>query len=84
MGKLLVLFLLLVGCQKEAQEAKYVGNYNVELLFTNEGCRVYRFYDGRTVYYANCSEFTTTHWDESCGKNCVRATGVQSTKKVTQ
>lgn len=69
----LVIFIIsLVGC-----EAKSVGiepsnnaEVNVERLFDIEGCRVYRFFDaGRSRYFANCGNITTTSSSFSCGKN---------------
>ena len=44
----------------------------VGLLFTHEGCRVYRFLDRyRYVYYADCGSSASTEHEESCGRNCV-------------
>lgn len=54
----------------------------VEKLFDHEGCSVYRFRDGGVPrYFAKCQSTATasTAWDESCGKNCVRAQGVTTT-----
>lgn len=57
MKKLILLSLvgILFSCQKEAQSVNKSGNYNVEFLFEVNGCKVYRFYDGRTVYFSDCS-----------------------------
>lgn len=62
--------ITLAGCQKEAEfhQTAGTGGFNVEKLFTVEGCSVYRFKDYRTVYYTNCSGSTQTQ--QSCGKNC--------------
>ena len=66
----LVASVLLVACQKPAEEAKSKGQFQVETLFTHEGCTVYRFQDDRTVYYTNCQG--GAQWQHSCGKNCTR------------
>ena len=60
--------LALVACKKQAEETVHKGSYQVEKLFTYEGCTVYRFEDARTVYYTNCKGSTQT--TTSCGKNC--------------
>lgn len=48
--------LSLLGCERPALEKKSTNNvnFNVELLFEHEGCRVYRFSDGDTKYFVNC------------------------------
>jgi uncharacterized lipoprotein NlpE involved in copper resistance len=76
---ILVALVTLVGCEKSAQTVEKVGEYNVEKLFTHEGCTTYRFYDGRTVYYTNCvNSNTSTQYSESCGKNCTRDVDVST------
>lgn len=62
----------LFGCQKQPEVSTHQGNFNVEKLFTHEGCTVYRFYDDRTVYYTNCQGQANTQY--SCGKNCTTNT----------
>jgi hypothetical protein len=68
--------LLYAACTKEAEEKRHASNANfdVELLFTVDGVRVYRFVDGRSHYFAvagrDAATFST--WSESCGKNCTR------------
>ena len=60
MKKVAILSLfILVGCVKKAEKIEVRGNYNVELLFENDGCKVYRFYDGRYIYYTDCSGKTS-------------------------
>ena len=58
--------IFLTACQQKAERSTQLPNYKVETLFTHEGCTVYRFDDGRTVYYTNCQGSTQS----SCGKNC--------------
>lgn len=72
--------VILAGCTKPAERAEQVNaNFNVETLFTHEGCTVYRFKDGRDHYFTNCSGSTsTTH---SCGKSCVYTEGVEGGKQ---
>jgi hypothetical protein len=51
--------LVLAGCNKQAESAVTVGHgYNVEKLFTADGCTVYRFADGSYRYFTNCSGST--------------------------
>lgn len=67
---------ILVGCGKPAERMVIKGaGFEVETLFTHEGCTVYRFSDaGQLRYYTNCKseQRTTTMWREGCGKNCSR------------
>jgi hypothetical protein len=47
-------------------------NIDIELLFTNDGCSVYRFDDdGNHHYYADCGGTGSGHL-RSCGAKCVR------------
>lgn len=77
-----ILFLGLVGCSlKEGTAVQVEGakdEFEVKLLFVKDGCSVYRFYDGRSHYFTNCSGQTMTtqsqrsgkttkHWDENIG-----------------
>lgn len=71
--------VLLVGCQKEPEEAVRNGNFKVEKLFTTkEGCTVSRFRDDRTVYFTDCRG--STMYEESCGKNCSETINVSGGK----
>lgn len=58
---IIILFISLYSCittgtpitKKPAENNK---TYNVEYLFENDGCKVYRFYDnGNYVYFVNCN-----------------------------
>lgn len=74
---LLTLFMASCVQQNESQSSEVRGDYKVELLFEKDGCKVYRFNDGRTVYYTDCtgrleysyqqrnSKTTTTHYVEN-------------------
>lgn len=47
--------ILFTGCQKSAQETTTTSNtaLKVELLFEHDGVKVYRFFDGRWIYYTD-------------------------------
>lgn len=71
----LILGSFLVGCEKPAEQHTPTSNPHVpvELLFTHEGCRVFRFEDnGRNHYYARCPEGSSTSAVQDCGKNCTQ------------
>lgn len=57
--------LICIGCKEEAVSSEKVGEFKVEFLFEHDGCKVYRFMDGRNyIYYSDCrgqihSEYTT-------------------------
>lgn len=67
---ILSLFLL-IGCVKKAEKIEAKGNYKVELLFENDGCKVYRFYDGRYVYYTDCSGKISYEYSSKNGKTII-------------
>ena len=55
-------------------------DYSVDLLFTHEGCSVYRFEDrGHGVYYVDCGHSATTSQTLGCGRGCLRQETVQTT-----
>lgn len=77
----LILFMLLalVSCEGVKPVSIHKVGKNeatqVEKLFTIDGCTVYKFEDnGRTVHFTNCQG--STHYQESCGKNCTRKVSV--------
>lgn len=77
----LALVLVSLSCDKEAKEKVETDNkeFNVELLFEIDGCKVYRFVDGgHNRYFTNCNG--SVQWHESCGKNCTRAVEVPTSK----
>ena len=72
--------LTVSGCYAEAVKVSDTDNAQIkaELLFTHDGCRIYRFLDGsRPIYYADCRAVAgpkvSTMWQQSCGKNCIQA-----------
>lgn len=76
MKYILILSLLgLLSCAKDPVETKQTNNdqFPVSLLFEQDGCKVYRFYDvGHHHYYAQCGNKVTTNSTKKCGKNCSR------------
>lgn len=81
MKKLILLAALVVacGCHKKGEYTPMqvaADNYEVGKLFTVDGCTVYRFYDGRFVYFTSCNG--NTHWQDSCGKNCTESHDVSN------
>lgn len=71
MKQLIIIAFLLVlfGCIKESQSKSTPSNtaFEIELLFEHDGCKVYRFYDGRYVYYTDCRG--TTQQEYKSGKS---------------
>lgn len=49
--------IALSGCEsRQPISVESQGDYQVELLFEKDGCKVYRFTDyGRNVYWSNCA-----------------------------
>lgn len=63
----LFLILVLAACDKPALRTQSTNNVkvSVELLFRNEGCNVWRFYDsGYPIYYVTCGPEVQTSWNE--------------------
>jgi hypothetical protein len=51
----LLLITLFFGCMNEPREKIQNGDFTVEFLFEQNGCKMYRFEDGgRFVYWADC------------------------------
>ena len=77
---ILLSLLILSGCAKKSEHSENIGPekaYQIERLFSYDGCTVYRFHDvGRTIHYTNCKGSTTeTH---ECGKNCTETSEVST------
>ena len=63
----------MTGCEKAPEEQVQSGEFNVERLFTVDGCTAYRFRDsGRAIYYTNCHGGTNSEYKS--GKNTNRET----------
>lgn len=73
MKKLTLLFGLsfLLSCEGEAESVTQSGNpdYKIEFLFEHDGCKIYRFYDGRYIYWTDCKGKTEQNFSESSGKS---------------
>ena len=71
----IVIFMFLMsGCVKWGKSVEIknaLDEHEVELLFTKDGCSVYRFFDiGDRKYFVDCAGRTMQ--TISCGKNCTR------------
>lgn len=61
--------IMLSGCEKKAVErTEQIGSWQVEKLFTVDGCSVYRFQDGRDVYFSNCPGQAQYEYSVQAGK----------------
>jgi hypothetical protein len=63
-----------LACDTSAIQSQKTDNkkITVDFLFENEGCRIYRFYDGLNgypIYYANCAQHAVTSWMRTEGKS---------------
>lgn len=72
--KLLIIVsaILLVGCGHEGISTNISdkNGIKIELLFENDGCKVYRFYDnGRGIYYSDCRG--NIKYEHSSGKSTI-------------
>jgi len=76
---LFAIVLCSTACDKNPirSETKQNG-VKVELIIEHEGCKVYRFYDGRKVYFTDCSSVTHRY---SCGKNCIKSETIPTNKR---
>lgn len=67
----ILLCLFLFSCEGKKPQEKFNTtnpNYQVELLFEVDSCKVYRFCDGRYYYFVNCKG--AVMWEENNnGKN---------------
>ncbi len=63
-------FCIILSCTNNAKQAVQSDNvnFNIELLFEVDGCKVYRFMDaGYYRYFSNCKGDVS--WTEKHGKN---------------
>lgn len=73
--------LMLAGCynKPEINAPATNGDFEVQKLFTIDGCTVYRFNDSVPRYFTKCVDARSeTTWWEGCGKNCSRDMTVPS------
>lgn len=75
---LAVVAMLIVGLSACGRKAEGVAptsnnNFEIEKLFTHEGCTMYRFEDVYSRYFMICKDQPSqVEWQENCGKNCQR------------
>ena len=79
---LLVVAALALSCERKAERTSPTSNaeFQIERLFTHDGCTVYRFADGNYRYFVKCAagERATVEWQEPCGKGCTRDVQIDS------
>lgn len=69
---ILLVTTIFTGCMKDGQEKVSTSNSNfeLELLFEKDGCKVYRFSDGgHAVYWTNCDGRIESVYQQSNGKS---------------
>ena len=76
----LLLIAALIGCSRDAEKSTPAGrDFQVDTLFTHDGCTVYRFYDeGRARYFTNCNGSTV--YEQYYGKGQSYADGIPGGK----
>jgi hypothetical protein len=68
----ILLAITLTGCVKEAKQSVQNGNFTVEFLFEQNGCKMYRFKDGgRYVYWSDCQGKAQSDYSTQSGKTRV-------------
>jgi len=66
----LLVAVLFVGCVNDPKETKQNGNFEVEYLFEQNGCKMYRFKDGsRYVYWSDCQGKVSYDVTRNSGKS---------------
>ena len=75
-------FLVFTDVNKKPIETTKTNNqdYDVNKLFTKDGCDVYRFHDaGYPRYFVNCgNNQASISWNVGCGKGCTNNVSVQT------
>ena len=67
-----VFFISFTSCKEEAQSSVQNGNFQLEFLFEQNGCKMYRFKDGgRYVYWSDCQGKTQSDYSTNTGKSNV-------------
>lgn len=65
----LLLILFLTGCNEDAKESIQNGNFTLEFLFEQNGCKMYRFKDGgRYIYWSDCQGDVQRNYTTYTGK----------------
>lgn len=69
---LMLAAVLFVGCVNDAKESVQNGDFKVEFLFEQNGCKMYRFKDGGTyVYWSDCQGKVQYDYSTQSGKSRV-------------
>jgi hypothetical protein len=70
MKRILIVAALLAGCAKAPESTQQVNKeFNVDTLFTKDGCTVYRFADGGVHrYFTNCHGSVAWNENQQVGK----------------
>ena len=64
--------VLLVGCVNAPKSEVQNGNFKVEFLFEQNGCKMSRFKDGgRYIYWSDCQGKVQSDYTQSTGKSTV-------------
>lgn len=71
-------FILLTSCTKDSESSQMHGSgFEVEKLFTHDGCTVYRFEDAmRLHYFTTCKGSVGSY--RTCGKNCTEQESIET------
>ena len=70
----IILLTAPTGCAKDAERKVKVSNpnFDVQLLFEKDGCKIYRFMDGgHYVYWTNCDGNVSYSYQQVTGKSSV-------------
>lgn len=68
----LLAFVFLSSCVEEPHSEVINGNFTVQFLFEQDGCKMYRFKDGgRYVYWSNCEGRSQADYSTQSGKTRV-------------
>lgn len=81
------LLVIIIGCivliaflnrKNKPKEKKYINHFQLELLFEEDGCKVYRFLDGENyVYWSNCTGSIESRSERQIGRT-IRTEKTQS------
>lgn len=65
-----ILTFALFSCKGDAESVIQSGNsdFKIEFLFEHDGCKIYRFYDGKYIYWTDCKGKMEQNFNESSGK----------------
>lgn len=75
--------MIVTGCQPADPIAQHATNnpqVDVELLFSHDGCDVFRFRDLAYHYYVRCKDASVQQTNQavSCGKSCRTDEAIQT------